>query len=317
MTQSIDIVIAHRGPELGLWATIASCEMALSGSKIDYKYYIVGNGLDKDGPEAEAYNLTIKNMRDAGHVGAVLDFPEPISPPSARNAGVKAGFAPYIFFLDNHCLVEPTYFKYGVEALDNYKCDCVHSSTKYWPGDTEFHHYGLTLERDFLGIQESACPTATWPYRIAVAGHGGFAIKRAVWEFVGGYWDGFVGYGGEETYFDLKLGMFDFNNYLEPRMKHWHNEGTRTYDRFNSDECRENLLCSAYIIGGYKWLRKVACNLDASQNKPWSEWVKADIDRLANNAIDRATSHRLWFTANAERDLDEQLTKWRKEGVAL
>lgn len=314
---TFDIVIAHRGPELGLWATISSCEMALQRlSHYDYRYFIVGNGLEVVGQERDALNETLKFLTRQGRLGAVLDLEQPLSPPQARNAGAKIGSAPVIFFLDNHCLVENNYFTRAMTALGDGK-DVIHSATKYWAGAPTGYHYRFTLERNFWGYQVETPVLSDRSYRIAAGGHGGFAIRRSLWEEVGGYWDGFVGYGGEEMYFELKLALLDKHNFIDPNMIHWHHPGTRPYTRDESSDFVVNMLMCANIIGGDRWFDRVANSFRIKETKKDNTWAKFDIDVMALEAKAKSHEHAQWMEANRKRSLNEQLVKFSKEGVAL
>lgn len=313
---NLDIIIAHRGPELGLWATISSCEMALEKSGYDYKYYVVGNGLDAEGQEREALNLTINNLKATGRLGAVLDFPEPISPPNARNAGVKLGSAPYLFFLDNHCLVEPKYFIHGMYAMDVKGCDSIHSVTKYWAGAPAGYHYRPTFEHNFWAYQVGE-PADADIYQIALGGHGGFGIRRDVFEAMGGYWDGFISYGGEEVYHDAKLAMLDYKNFLHPQMVHWHHAGTRPYIRDKGVQFKINMMACANIIGGTRWMERVANSFKIAQQTEPVDFEKGNIDDMLQKASTASYEHKKWFESVRKRTLNEQLILWQRNKVAM
>lgn len=310
-----DIVIAHRGPELGLWATVASCEMAAANSSLKMKYHIVLNGQDD---VDEPLRMMVERLDNQDKLGSLIHSVEPLAPPTARNRGAASGTAPLIFFFDNHCLVEQNYFSQATHTMHRQpEIDSLHSVTKYWSGEPARYHYRFTLERNFWGYQVDERHFLDAPYRIAGGGHGGFLIRRSVWDEIGGYWDGFSGYGGEECYLELKLAMLDKSNFLDPNLVHWHHPGFRDYERDKSDDFLKNMLMCANIIGGDRWLERVANGLKiiehhrALRNEP-----ARDVEAFMLQARAKSHEHRKWFESVRKRTLNEQLVRFTRIGAA-
>lgn len=317
MPNDIDIVIAHAGPELGLWATISSCEQALQRKKmqnVDYKYYIVSNGVEVEGDERLALNLNLEFLEKLGRFGGVYDSEVRLAPPSARNIGASLGDGRNIFFLDNHCIVDRHFFGDGLSGLDEKALGVIHGATKYWAGGDVYFHYRFTLEKNFWAYQLNEPHDPSLIYQIAAGGHGAFGISRSLWSQVGGYWDGFAGYGGEETYFDLKLAMLDVPNYLNPIMSHWHHGGKRPYLRDTSMDFVRNMMMSANIIGGQRWLERVTNSFFLEENR--KKEPNFNINALSAQAFEKSEAHRVWFDGVKKRSLNEQLTKFCREGIA-
>jgi hypothetical protein len=314
------------------------------------------DGNPNSGDSRDSLNLAIEYARSTGHLGQVFDIRECLSPPAARNIGAAGGQADLIFFFDDHCDVHPAYFTNAVKTFDSVGADCLHGVVEHnhdFAEDTctgrsgRIFHLSLDeLDEDFKGLKSST-PYKPHPYRIAMAPHSSFAIKRSVWEEIGGYWDGFVSYGGEASYLSFKLNMFDKAVYLDPLMRHWHCFGLlRDYKscrilrskssgkdlasipltgiRFNSIH---NQLSVANIIGGNQWARKVA---DSFQRKeePFAELVAAGLcpewllpknlyDSLFARAVRYSDAHAQWFASKRLRTLDEQLEKFKAENVAM
>jgi hypothetical protein len=145
---SIDIVIPHRGDKIltalgnqrlstpmsgGLLLTLMTCENALKGTNLDYRYFIVANGVAASGPEREALNGALAYLDKTGRVGKVFDLEHGISPGSARALGVSAGKGDLIFFFDNHCAVREQFFTSAVKTFETTGADSVHVVT--------FNHY--------------------------------------------------------------------------------------------------------------------------------------------------------------------------------
>jgi hypothetical protein len=168
-----------------------------------------------------------------------------------------------------------------------------------------------------------------------------------VWEEIGGYWDGFVGWRGGASYLCFKLNMLDKAVYLAPTMRHWHFSGNiRDYKTCrvriseSSGKCLESLpftatsfnsvhdmLCVANIIGGNQWARKVADSLQRKET-PLAELMAAGLyperllpknlyDFFFARALKYSDAHAHWFASKRKRTLDEQLEKFSREGVAF
>ncbi len=308
----LDIVIAHRGDELGLWATISSCEidLARSDTPFDYKYHIVSNGNGHT-------NTTLQHLVNTmGRLGSFTSVPEAVAPPSARNTACRNGNGEFIFFFDNHCIVEPGYFERAVGDMRLHNMDALHSVTKYWAGAPARYHYRFTLERNFWGVQVAEPKDALHPYRIAAGGHGGFVVRRSAWDEVGGYWDGFKGYGGEEAYFELKLAMLDKSNWLDPKLIHWHYAGNRPYARDNSEEYIFNSVAAAAIIGGVDWGKRVTNGLSVIESRRPVE-TRRDIFGISARALYVTFQHSFDFRERAHRTLNQQLVKFERDGIAI
>jgi glycosyltransferase involved in cell wall biosynthesis len=251
----LSIIIPSRGSPLGSWATVHSCYEDLIGHKYSYEFIVVSNG-DKTEPNEIS---ALKYQLEHNGLGKVVHVPTVLTPSAARRVGVEESSGRICFFFDNHCLVSKDYFRLAMAMLDREDVDLLHSSTQFYAGDVVHYQYRLKLAYNFWGVSETVPDNAWLPYQIAAAGHGGFAVSRAVWDAVGGYGpdDLLSGYGGEELLFDLKAWRYGFKNWIHPKLIHYHFAGVRGYARHYSDEYYTNMMVSAYVIGGREWLHKV------------------------------------------------------------
>jgi hypothetical protein len=303
------IIIAHRGNTLGLWATIHSVDAELEHSPWSYEYVICTNGEEK----LHADTITLLHyLTKSGKLASVEHSVEPLSPPSARERAVKASRGKYLFFFDNHVLVAPKYFERAMAWMGKGHA-MLHSSTRFYAGEKTVYHYQLKLERNFWADGASEPTDPENPYRILAGGHGGFVVRRDVWDKVGGYWDGFVGYGGEEMYFDLKMALLGYNNWLDPKMIHYHFAGNRGYSRHYTDDYYVNMLACANIIGGNDWLMKVYQNF--SKNYPKMQSRKSMFDLLMI-ADERSKEHAEWLAGARLLTLDELLDRARQAKIS-
>jgi hypothetical protein len=317
---SVDIVVPNlvSEPTAGLDLTVSSIEVALQNSGLDYRYFIVNNGNPLSGEERNRFNRCMDYLKSTGRVGQIFHIPEPMSPPAARNLGVAAGDGEVIFCFDNHIKVYEGFFNHVLNTLQETGCASVHGKmlSRY---DAAYYHYKLTLEKNFWGSNWNIPHgDGATPYRIAHGNHGAFAVRRSVWEAVGGYWDGFEGYGAEEPEFNLKLALLDHASYLNPLATHWHHFAKRSYSQ--GGVCpRMNFICAANIIGGERWAEKVKnglLNWDLHNQNRHKELLPSAYDQILAEAMVKSAPAAQWLAAHRKRTLDEQLELWKREGVA-
>lgn len=296
---------------MGLWATLTQCEAELATSPHDYEYVVVSNGE----PVPNEVTLTLRNLIAQGRL-VHIHSDEALTPPVARSRGVQASSGEYLCFLDNHCIVGSRYFDRTVAAMDRYNMAMLHSVTKFLPGDTEHYHYKLTLGMNFWGCTGGLPTHPVLPYQIAAGGHGGFAVRRSVWEAVGGYGpdDLLEGYGGEEFIFDLKLWRMGYDNWMDPKLIHQHWPGSRPYSRHYTDQYYVNLMVCALVIGSEKWLDKVYASFASGKHLRLAP--KKHIFDLYETAYKRGISYAKELDSKCKYSLDEVLTKFRLEQIA-
>lgn len=302
---------------MGLWATIHSCEIELQDSKFDYEYVIVVNGergakkVDKLSPVGMDLDRVLHFLSKTGRLGHVTIKQSNLSPPTARQIGSEKATGKILFFFDNHCLVDKDYFRRTLHNFDRYGMHMMHSTTRFYTGDITCYEYKLKLEKNFWAEAASHPQDDVRPYRIAAGGHGGFAVLADTWREVGGYWGGFVGYGGEEMYFDLKMALLGKTNWIDPLVVHYHYAGQRQYPRHYTTDFYRNMMMAANIIGGEDWLFKVYDSF--SKNYPRTKTSHYD---LMVEASDKSHSRSVWLADKRLFTLDEALEKFRVESIA-
>lgn len=295
---------------MGAWMTIQSCELDLQDSDMTYEFILVSNG----GKETDDTHLHVLSLKEAGHLAHYSHRDEPMSPPDARQYGVQFATGKYLAFFDNHCLLVPGYFKRAKLDFERYNMDSLHSATHYDYHRKPIYHYQRLFKRGFWG-EESSIPErgGLLPYRIAMGGHGGFLVKADTFREVGGYWDGFRGYAGEEPYFDLKLAMLDKTNWLDPKLAHIHYVGTRGYVRHYSEDYFRNFLMVSNIIGGEKWTYRTYEHL-FKQTK--MRFGNSKLYEILMDAEESSAEHAAWFRSVQKRTLDEQIRLFDAECIA-
>lgn len=309
----ISVIIPHRGNTLGLWATAHSIFGELSNSRHvkSYELVIVSNGGKLSGED----RISIGELKRLGNVKHVHRG-EALTPPVARSLGVAESEGEHLFFFDNHCVVHPTYFDRSVLNFEQRDIDMLHSTTVFHEGDGKHYHYNTRLDYNFWGESRKHPQDELRPYMIGLGGHGGFAVKRSVWDAVGGYGPDnlLVGYGGEEPIFDLKLWRMGYKVWIDARVIHYHYPGHRGYPRHYTDEYYANCLVAAHVIGGEKWLYKVFDSFTTKQHvrlRPKMEWYD-----ILKTAYHRSAEYAHEVDAMSVKTLDEVLEWFRLNGVA-
>lgn len=298
---------------MGLWATITSCESDLVNTNFKYNYVIVVNGEEHKDPDTQN---VIDQLTLAGKLKQFVKVTECLSPPQARERGVSEADGKYLFFFDNHCLVAKDYFKRALLDFEKYDIDVLHSTTQYYAGMDKCFHYKLKLAYNFWAEAAPLPQVAHKPYRIAAGGHGGFAVKADVWREVGGYGPSnlFLGYGGEELYFDLKCWMLGKSVWLDPYLLHYHYAGKRGYRRHYTDEFYVNMLACANVIGGRKWMYKVFESFSTPERFISYKGSKHIYDCLME-AEGRSNEHAAELAGKVQRTLDEQLVWFQQNDI--
>lgn len=309
----ISIIIAHRGPEMGLWMTIESCIMDLEGTGLSYEFRICANGIDKISDDLKR----IKHFTEkTGHMGEFLHVVQPTAPPSARQMVTENANGRYLFFFDNHCLPQAGYFRRGVDVMDAHHIDFLHSTTRFFAGEGTNYSYKLSLKRDFWTLEPYREPKdQNEPYRIACAGHGGFAVSNSFWKKIGGYFEGFAGYGGEETYTDLKAWRMGGEVWIDPKFIHYHWAGERIYKRHFTDDFFKNMYMSANCIGGDEWLARVFASTTRCSRFIPTGVKPTPIYDLMLEAQKKSRNHAKWINDNSTRSLNDVLEYFNQEGI--
>jgi hypothetical protein len=310
--KDISVIIPHRGNPIGLWATIHGCEIDLINSGLTYEYIVVANG-DRELP----FELKELKHQLGDKIGEFIHNPPPLAPPSARQLGAECAVGETLFFFDNHCLVNRGFFQQALSRMKELGADILHSTTIYYANKPHYH-YVLSLDKDFWVQESKEAPMyyRTEPYRIAMAGHGGFSVRRDTFFEIGGYGplEMFQGWAGEESYFDLKAAMFGKTNWLDPTLIHYHYASeNRGYPKIHSDNFYRNMMVAANCIGGKVWVDKVF-NTFKSGPKQVSDLT---IEDLYAQAIERSDKHRQWIEQHKTFTLEEVLEGFKANNVVF
>lgn len=304
----ISVIVPSRGNPLGLWATIHSCGIALTG--LEHEFVLVTNG-------EELCATTKQILFYLEKTGTLVHKHDdaPMSPPAARAVGVAASKGDVFCFLDAHCLVAPDYFQRVNLWVTDREVDILHSTTVFHSGQGKHYHYKLKLDYNFWAEPSLFAQYEHKPYRIAAAGHGGFAVSRYAWDRMGGYGPESLlkGYGGEELIFDLKAWRMGIPVWLDPLLIHYHFAGDRGYSRHYTDEYYTNLLVSALVVGGESWMYRL---VDSLINKQHIRSAPAsDVPVLIELALQRGAEYAQHLDSVCKMSLDEVLTMFKEQDI--
>ncbi len=240
MSETFSICMANRGPTLGVWATIHACEAQLRAGLFAHEYCVFTNGRLPDEP--------LLNMRNAGIL--LGESQEALPPPIARNKAAEMASNLILAFFDDHCIPGPRWFEMVATALRKY--DVVHTSYQTFLGGPRYFHYS-PLDTETMRGDYATEPQSWKPYACKAGPHGGWAIRRKDWESLGGYGDWYDGFGGEETYFDLKAWAHGMTVGIEPNALYWHysvRDEVRGYERpFNPANFERSRTILAPFMG--------------------------------------------------------------------
>lgn len=218
----ISVCIPSRGHVGMLWATICACEQGLKG--IDHEFIVHCNGKPWDEPT----QLLATNSGGKVHI---FRCDEPLPPPMSRNLCAEMATGDYLCFFDDHCLPDPDWFTKLLE-LDK---DVVHSCYSTHVGYHRYYHFIHLGDPNPMIGDYSREPLSQMPYLCLSAPHGGFAVKKTVWDAIGGYGTFWRGFGGEEAYFGVKAAQAGFEVWMHPQMHFYHfscRAETRGYDKW-------------------------------------------------------------------------------------
>ncbi|WP_078412199.1 glycosyltransferase family 2 protein [Priestia abyssalis] len=137
---------------------------------------------------------------------------------NARNVGAENASGDYLIFCDAHLEFEDWWIDHLLQPLLSGKTDAVTPAIGAI-GDSENVGFGQTLMPN-LRIQWN--PEQNELFETAVLPGGCFAIKRTVFEDVGGFETGFKTWGHEDVELSIKLWLFGYDCHVQPNVKILH-----------------------------------------------------------------------------------------------
>ncbi|KAA9013571.1 glycosyltransferase [Niallia endozanthoxylica] len=167
---------------------------------------------------------------------------------NARNAGAELASGDVLFFCDAHLEFEDLWLDRLMDPLLSGKTNSVAPAIGAI-GDPNFIGYGQTLWIN----QRSSKIRTHWNTRqedvfeTAIIPGGCFAIKRNVFEDIGGFETGFPTWGHEDVELSIKLWLFGYSCHVQPNTKVLHLFRKIQPYHISLDDYYYNLLRLAYL----------------------------------------------------------------------
>ena len=244
----ISIVIPSREPDEALiWATLTSAISDLRASDIEYEILLV-----LCGPK---FPDIAKHI--ARHGLAKVAYTNADSPQVARHIGISTAKGDTVFCLDAHVVVPPGFFRRVLEDMQATGADLMHTPYKFLQAVS--YGYRVAWGAYLWSAEALRQPPSASPFKIAVAGHGAFAVRKESYKRAGGYWLGLRGFGGEEVQLDFKFWLSGMTCWMTPRTYHWHfvaNPQRHTEELYKERNFVRNFLLVAAIYGGAEQVEK-------------------------------------------------------------
>lgn len=167
---------------------------------------------------------------------------------NARNAGAELASGDVLFFCDAHLEFEDLWLDRLMDPLLSGKTNSVAPAIGAI-GDPNFIGYGQTLWIN----QRSSKIRTHWNthqedvFETAIIPGGCFAIKRDVFEDIGGFETGFPTWGHEDVELSIKLWLFGYSCHVQPNTKVLHLFRKIQPYHISLDDYYYNLLRLAYL----------------------------------------------------------------------
>ena len=316
-----------------LYFTMNSIASVLVHSRLTHEFIICANNTSDEMIE-DARKSLLDPSTDFSkyHKVKFIKSDIPANGPAANRAAAVAS-GTFLCLTDSHVIVHPNIFTECIRVMEDHAdAGLVHSPIT-WTGIPYLAGVGpggfpfANNKRCYQYLYRTFDATGDWylsrhfhgtynhhlvsekPYPIAGCGHGFYMMRRSVWEKIGGYHPGQMGYGGREAFVTFKSWLLGFRNYTVPTTNHIHYNGRRLY-HWNMDWWYRNNMTQAYSIGGDKWLDIIYANFKKKAG------VKAPvIERLRNEAVDLSVNERAFVLERQQMPFDDLFKVWDDSGV--
>lgn len=207
----------------------------------EFEFIFVNDGLPEDG---DAFAICESRTLTGGG-----------SPQHSRHIGITEARGEVVFCLDSHVVCSNDWFIDAYAAMWDHDAGLVFNAIAFKQRQSLAFGYAVDWARTFWNAGYFSSRVCAVRYPIACAGHGAFAVRRSVYLELGGYNLDMKGWGGEETYLNLKFWMLNRTCQMLPEHYHWHfmaqarNRGTTQTLDF-----ARNFCIAAYTLGGERQL---------------------------------------------------------------
>lgn len=243
----ISVVIpTHKDPE-GAYLTAAAAFTQLE--KLDQQFEIIF-AVDL-GPDEE-----FQHIGEFSNSGAI--YVRHGSPQGARHEGILKAKGSKVFCLDSHVICSQDFFKDALDTMATTGAALVLSPLGFRNRNAVAYGYALSWQTDFWNGGYHNNPHKKEAYRISCCGHGAFLLDRDIYMATGGYTLEQKGWGGEETFLNMKMWMLGYTCWILPQHYHWHYMAPqRNNGKTRTDIFAMNFCIAAEAIGGHAVLENV------------------------------------------------------------
>ncbi len=217
MPSCASVILASRNEGAMLRRTLESIQRA--DCQIPYEVILVDDGSTDGSVPREPFDhqVPLRVIRTAG-----------LGVAPARNAGARLAQGEMLVFCDAHISVPAGWLDALARTLEEEGCDAITPGIAplepkaYLPlhkiaASAPLHSVGCGRVFDTL-VHNAWLPKHDHPVECPILSGGCFAVRREVWERVGGYEDAFRGYGYDEEEISLKLWLFGYRLMTVPEV---------------------------------------------------------------------------------------------------
>lgn len=233
-----------------------------------------------------------------------VKYEDKLSHWQAKNLGVQLSTAPFLWFVDAHCIISRDslfnmflYYKVHHRELNG----TLHLPLTYKLLEWHKLIYKLVVNPETAEYHYSFTPfrPADAPYRVPCMSTCGMMMSREIYDILGG-WPAELGiYGGGENFINFTLAVLGKTVNIFPAEPLFHHGEKRGY-HWNGDDMTRNRTIATYMFGGRDLARRFIDNRKGN---------KEVLNRIYDDVIRTCKDHRAWIKSNQQLTIDEWVTK--------
>ncbi len=233
-------------------------------------------------------------LREQKVAGVILVNTAGVHANRARNIGAENARGDIYIFCDAHIFVAKGWLEKLAETLAVPGIDAVSPGIKPHDYAGPDSWGGLTWKAN---MEMAWLPVSGNIYPVPVLTAGCLAIKRTVFDAVGGFEKGFRVYGFEDVEFTLKLWLFGFGAYINPDVTYLHIFRNAHSYLISGADIHYNLLRLAFLHFNQSRLSKIIAQIKNNPYFPdiFTDMVLSDAPKLRKEYFDRRVYDDDWF----------------------
>ena len=288
--------------------TIQNIAQELSG-RVDFEIIAINNFCDEvraQKREPDKGGEAIAACAKGNPWLRYVTYEDKLSHWQAKNLGAWLSTAPFLWFVDAHCIVSRDslfnmflYYKVHHQDLNG----TLHLPLTY--KILEWHKliYKLVAKPETAEYHYSFTPyrPADAPYRVPCMSTCGMMMSREIYDLLGG-WPAELGiYGGGENFINFTLAILGKTVNIFPANPLFHHGEKRGY-HWNGDDMTRNRTIANYMFGGREIAKRFIENRKGN---------KEVLNAIYEDVIQTCSEHRQHIKSNQKLSIDE----WIKETI--